>query len=227
MMPLAYFTGSHRLLNFKNFSFEVGTGLVLDFFCFALPTLFIQAINNATLYQMQYQMSGLLIELNGLQSVAMISKLLLLGDIVIETIMFAYEMIKRHQLEKQGLSKIGHLSEYKRRKEFAKRYTCRSMLWLVTILVCFILTQFFVDPAACQPTEAVKWGRICESCQVENCVGCRQTGKHGCDLCKDGFFYDALPGRCEDASCRVKHCDDCSRSGILKCDVCAEGFYWN
>jgi len=50
-MPISYFTGSYRLINSKNFFSEKGTGIVLDFFVYALPMLFIQAINNATLYQ--------------------------------------------------------------------------------------------------------------------------------------------------------------------------------
>lgn len=48
-LPLAYFTGSYRLIDFKNFPGEIGTGLAIDFFINALPLLFIQAINNATL----------------------------------------------------------------------------------------------------------------------------------------------------------------------------------
>ena len=40
-MPFSYFTGSHRLLNFKNFTSEVGTGLAIDLFGYALPLLFV------------------------------------------------------------------------------------------------------------------------------------------------------------------------------------------
>mmetsp|Transcript_4597 Transcript_4597/g.6073 ORF Transcript_4597/g.6073 Transcript_4597/m.6073 type:complete len:107 (+) Transcript_4597:558-878(+) len=50
-LPFSYLTGSYRLLNFKNFTSEIGSGLALDFFVNALPLLFIQAINNATLAQ--------------------------------------------------------------------------------------------------------------------------------------------------------------------------------
>ena len=41
VIPLTYFTGSYRLLNFKNFPSEIGCGLVIDFFFNALPLLFI------------------------------------------------------------------------------------------------------------------------------------------------------------------------------------------
>lgn len=40
-MPLSFLTGSYRLLNFKNFTSEIGTGLALDFFGNTLPLLFV------------------------------------------------------------------------------------------------------------------------------------------------------------------------------------------
>ena len=48
-LPVAYFTGGYRLLDFKNFPGEIGCGLALDFFLNVLPLLFLQGINNATL----------------------------------------------------------------------------------------------------------------------------------------------------------------------------------
>ena len=38
-IPLHYFAGSYRLLDFKNFPKEIGIGWVLDFFLYALPIL--------------------------------------------------------------------------------------------------------------------------------------------------------------------------------------------
>lgn len=40
-LPIAYFTGSYRLIDFKNFPREIGSGLAIDFFINALPLLFI------------------------------------------------------------------------------------------------------------------------------------------------------------------------------------------
>ena len=51
VLPMTYFTGSYRLLNFKNFPTVIGSGIIYDFFLNALPLLFIMAINNATLAQ--------------------------------------------------------------------------------------------------------------------------------------------------------------------------------
>ena len=54
VLPVAYFTGGYRLLNFKNFPGEIGCGLALDFFVNVLPVLFLQSINNATLTEQAF-----------------------------------------------------------------------------------------------------------------------------------------------------------------------------
>ena len=97
--PATYFTGSYRLLNFKNFPSEIGVGLACDFFLNALPLLFIQAINNTTLSQKSLD-SGNIFEISTLQSFCVLSKFALLADIILEFAMFCYELYKLHHLEK-------------------------------------------------------------------------------------------------------------------------------
>lgn len=63
-LPFHYLTGSYRLLDFKNFPSEIGTGLVLDFVFYALPMLFVQTINNATLYRLTYENTSTLFQYN-------------------------------------------------------------------------------------------------------------------------------------------------------------------
>ena len=41
VLPISYFTGGYRLLNFKNFPGEIGCGLALDFFLNVMPLLFL------------------------------------------------------------------------------------------------------------------------------------------------------------------------------------------
>lgn len=41
VLPFAYFTGSYRILNFKNFPSEIGSGLALEFFMNVLPLMFL------------------------------------------------------------------------------------------------------------------------------------------------------------------------------------------
>lgn len=44
-LPFCYLVGSHRVLNFKNFSSEMGVGLLIDFFSAGIAFLLIQVIN--------------------------------------------------------------------------------------------------------------------------------------------------------------------------------------
>ena len=144
----AYFTGSFRLLNFKNFPSEIGCGLAFDFFLNALPLLFIQAINNTTLSQ-KSEDSGNIFEISTLQSFCVLTKFALLADIILEFAMFCYELYKLHHLEKQALNVIVRFSEVERRKKFAKRYAIRFLIWLCAIIVSFILVQVLVSPVTC------------------------------------------------------------------------------
>ena len=49
VLPLTFFFGSFRLLNFRNFASEIAVGLALDLFTNILPLILIQGLNNATL----------------------------------------------------------------------------------------------------------------------------------------------------------------------------------
>ena len=111
---MTYFTGSYRLLNFKNFPREIGCGLAFDFFLNAFPLLFIQAINNTTLSQKSFD-SGNIFEVSTLQSFCVLSKFALLADIILEFTLFCFELYKLHHLEKQALQVIVRFSEAERR----------------------------------------------------------------------------------------------------------------
>ena len=41
VLPISYFIGSYRLLSFKNFPLEIGSGLAMDFFIYVLPMIFV------------------------------------------------------------------------------------------------------------------------------------------------------------------------------------------
>ena len=97
---MTYFTGSYRLMNFKNFPTVIGSGLIYDFFLNALPLLFIMAINNATLAQQNVSDSIEIFKLSTLQFFCVLSKLVLMGDIILEFFMFCYEIYKLNYLEK-------------------------------------------------------------------------------------------------------------------------------
>jgi len=226
VLPVTYFTGSYRLLNFKNFPGEIGCGLIFDFFLNALPLLFIQAINNTTLSQKSYD-SGNLFEISTLQTFCVLSKFALLADIILEFIIFCFELYKLHHLEKQALNVVVRYSEPERRRKYAKRYSIRVCLWLTAILASLILAQTFVSPIACEDGQAMEWNAICLNCQMENCVECAEAGYDGCNVCKEGFVYSPDGKSCIDGSCQIKHCSVCKESGVKGCDACDEGYQFN
>lgn len=159
-MPIAYFTGGYRLLNFKNFPGEIGCGLALDFFLNVLPLLFLQGINNATLTQQAFD-SGHLFKLSDLQTFCIMSKLVLMGDLILESAMFFYELYKLHHLEKQSINVVVRYSEPERRKKFAHKYACRIMPQLVFLGALFAAIQIFMDPIECYSDQAIEFYSIC------------------------------------------------------------------
>ena len=75
-----------------------------------LPLLFLQGINNATLTQQAFD-SGHLFKLSDLQTFCIMSKLVLMGDLILESAMFFYELYKLHHLEKQSINVVVRYSE--------------------------------------------------------------------------------------------------------------------
>ena len=50
------------------------------------------------------------------------SKLVLMGDLLLESAMFFYELYKLHHLEKQAINVVVRYSEPERRRKFATKY---------------------------------------------------------------------------------------------------------
>jgi len=172
VLPFSYFTGSYRLLNFKNFTSEVVTGLVLDFFFNALPLLFVQAINNATLMQQNLNSQSSEFDLTDLQAFSILCKFFVLFDCIVEAVLFAYEFCQLHYLKKQAINVLVYYTEAEKRRLFAKKLACRTGAWLAAILVSFTIVQLLVDKVQCHSNQAVEWSSVCQNCQVEYCDSC-------------------------------------------------------
>ena len=166
-------------------------------------------------------------KLSTLQTFCLLAKLALMGDLVLELVMFLYELAKLHHLEKQAVSVVVRYSELERRKIFAKKYACRTSMWLCFIALTVTSLMLIVSPVKCRSDQAVEWHSVCQNCQLDNCGLCATSGKQSCDQCASGYFFDSLTMRCEDASCRLQHCLQCDVSGIESCDTCADGFFFN
>jgi len=85
-LPFMQFSGFHRLLAVKNFSRYVGTGLFVDLVG-TLCLVFLQGLNNSTVVQDLAGFSN-----TKLQSLALITKFVLIIDIGLECLMFGFEL---------------------------------------------------------------------------------------------------------------------------------------
>ena len=114
-IPILYVTGFYRTVNTQHFALEVGFGFVFDLF-FTLSLFFLQAINNATLstdtmtvgeyLSLQIKYIGNLSEailqknmaLGPLQLIFISVKILQLADLILEFLMFIFEVYRLRNL---------------------------------------------------------------------------------------------------------------------------------
>lgn len=79
----------------------------------------------------------------------MVTKLALLLELVLELVMFIYELIKLHHLERQSINVVIRYSEQDRRRKFAKKYCCRAAAWFSAILLSCVACYLLLDPVMC------------------------------------------------------------------------------
>ena len=184
-----FFTGSHRLLNFKNFKREMISGLLMDFFFYVLPAIMLQGMNNATLAQEDIEF-GIGSKFSLLQTTAILLKFANFVDILLEFIMFGIEMYLLHNLGKQGLDRVGLYNEHDRRQRFASTFMCRTIAWLLVTLVGFVIVQFTVEAHYCHARQSLQWYSICTDCKITDCLDCSKSGADKCDECKEGQYFN-------------------------------------
>jgi hypothetical protein len=85
-IPLMQFTGFYRLLAVKNFARYVGVGLFVDL-ATILSLIFLQGLNNSTIVENLGGFSN-----TKLQSLALVTKFVLIIDILIESLMYGFEL---------------------------------------------------------------------------------------------------------------------------------------
>jgi len=90
-LPFCYLVGTHRLLNFKNASSEMGTGLLIDFFLAGIGFLVIQVLNHGYLSTSATD-AGQVYEYNDTQSSAVIFKLILIFELMFEFALYIVEL---------------------------------------------------------------------------------------------------------------------------------------
>ena len=90
-LPFCYLVGTHRLLNFKNGSSEMGTGLLLDFFLGGIAFLVTQTLNHGFLSTAATD-AGQVYEFSDMQSTTIVFKFLLIFELLIELALYTIEL---------------------------------------------------------------------------------------------------------------------------------------
>ena len=142
----------------------------------------------------------------------MVLKFVMVIDLVLEFIMYLFEVYKLNQLSQSSVDVVVRFSEKRRRRAFAYKYIARTGVWLLLALIGMMICLIAVKKQDCDEGQAMNWWRVCSTCQVENCLDCSTSGDpNQCDECKPGYFYDEELGVCGD-------CDN--NPEIVKCAKC-------
>lgn len=92
---------------------------------------------------------------------AILSKLSVMGECILEIVMFVYEYCQLHNLKKQAIAVVVYYNEAERRRFFAKRYACKISMWLIILACGCAMAYFGIDKIDCRPDQAVEWDNIC------------------------------------------------------------------
>ena len=95
---------------------------------------------------------------------AILSKLSVMGECILEIVMFVYEYCQLHNLKKQAIAVVVYYNEAERRRFFAKRYACKTSLWLIILACGCAMAYLGIDKIDCRPDQAVEWDNICQNC---------------------------------------------------------------
>ena len=105
----------------------------------------------------------------------MILKFLLMIDLLLEFIMYLFELYKLNQLSQSSVDVVVRYSEKRRRKAFSRIYITRTSIWMLLIFLGLVAASFLVSEQKCDGEQTMNWWRVCSDCEVENCMDCSQT----------------------------------------------------
>lgn len=136
--------------------------------------------------------------------------------------MYCYEVYKLNNLQKESVNMVTKYSENRRRRLFACRYTCRTLVWFTLFASTIGAAYFFVPQTFCKEGQATDWVSVCTDCRLQNCGKCEKAGLDSCDSCNVGFFFNAETNKCEDCdltpdSAVCKFCE--SKETCTECNV--------
>ena len=74
----------------------------------------------------------------------MVLKFIMIIDLVLEFVMYIFEIYKLNQLSQSSVDVVVRFSEKRRRKAFAQKYCTRVTIWLLLILIGLAICVFTV-----------------------------------------------------------------------------------
>lgn len=144
-LSLLYITGSYRVLKVRDFVKNVATGFAIDT-VYMLGAFFVQALNNSTLQVSEVEKS---LATDLLQFICIMCKLAVLADLLLEMLMFCFEIYKLHNLERQSVDVVVRFSEERRRKVYAQRYFNMGNFCVVALAAASVALAFVLPSRNC------------------------------------------------------------------------------
>ena len=87
---------------------------------------------------------------SSLVKVSMVLKFIMVGDLILEFVMYLFEIYKLNQLAQSSVDIVVRFSEKRRRRIFARKYMIRTLIWLLLIVIGLGITTLVVKEQKCE-----------------------------------------------------------------------------
>lgn len=167
-------------------------------------------------------------EFTTIQSGAMIVKLMCFLFLIIEIIIFVWEMFTIRQMRELKLEGFEQPTEEERRKKYSKKISMAAIGLMGVFIVVLILGIALTEGKTCLSEAETLENGACVSCKDGYCQDCTLAGPDGCDECKAGYSKAELTGKC--SSCNpgtgIDKCLKCSipKDKETSCNKCVKGY---
>ena len=82
---------------------------------------------------------------SSLVKVSMILKFAMVADLILEFVMYLFEIYKLNQLSQSSVDVVVRFSEKRRRKAFGKKYMIKTSIWLalwaIGVIICLLAVK--------------------------------------------------------------------------------------
>lgn len=162
------------------------------------------------------------------QSLAMIIKCLCLVLLLIEMMLFVWEVITIRNMRELKFKGFEVTTEEERRKKNSQKVFRIAIVMFVLFIVGVIVAMFLLDGRVCDSVDQVAESGVCTSCKDDNCLDCVGAGSDRCDNCKPGFSLNPN-GKCANCN-QINEIEKCVKCKIgadqnqSSCTECIPGY---